>query len=164
MPLTEQGKIMVSHHQREEDKKFLARYGHEKLQEKLDREGVYAYGFADKDAHDKAVDVIFELSEECRWRDDAELKKYAARFEYKRSFDFEFWRSSIAESSEVLVIEKPFPKARYDQRLRLLELSFREVPVYRLADLTEEQIINFRGGVLWHSYCYIDLNETIKQP
>lgn len=165
MPLSKEGQIATSRHQRESDWDFLNRYGPEKLREKLENEEVYAYGFADKEARQKAVDALFALSEECRAGNDAELKeKYASQLNYHGAFSFEFESSPIPESSNVLIVNKPFPKAHYDVRLNTAGLGFREVPVYRLADLTEEQILNLRGGVLWHSYCYIDLNQTVKKP
>lgn len=165
MPLSKEGQIATSHHQRESDRDFLNRYGHDKLREKLESEGVYAYGFADEEARQKAVDVLFALSDECKWGDNVEPKeKYVNKLNSHGIFSFNFWSSSIPESGKVLVVNKPFPKVHYDERLNTAGLAFREIPVYRLADLTEKQIIGLTGGGLWNSYCYIDLSETVKKP
>lgn len=160
MPLSKEGQISTARRQRESDQEFLRRYGPEKFQEFLDSQGVYAYGFPDEVTHGKAVDLLYALNEECKWGNDAELRdKYTSN-----RFSYQFWRSSTPEPREVLTIEKPFPKGLYDQKLRAVGIPFREVLVYRLAELTDEQILNLRGGVLWNSDCYIDLNGTVKKP
>lgn len=163
MPLTKEGQINVSLAQQKSDQSFIARFGAEKLQDKLDTEGLYAYGFANDEQRNQSRDELFALSEDCLWGSNKELKKYSAYLAHRRWFDFSFWTSNLAEINKVLSVVKPFPKKVFEQRLVASGLIVQEVPVYRLAELSEDEIRSKKGGVLWHSYCYIDLNKSINR-
>ena len=179
MPLSIEGQIFTAQRQREEDQRFLAKFGLEKLTEKLEREGVYAYGFSDEVSHRKATDLLFELSEDYLQSADVNLReKYFGKRGHYEVFEFSFWSSqqdfdiddeddSIAEPDydfpDVIVFDKPFPNQDYEQRLRSIGVGFRTVPVYRLGELTEEEIRTMSGGIVWKSYCWVDLNETLRR-
>lgn len=110
--------------------------------------------------------MLFELSEEYIWGDNKSLTEryFGFRHRNQQYFSFMFWHSKVRDSHEVVTIEGPFPREDYERRMNSLEIPFRVVPVYRMAELSDDQIRNrFGGGVLWHSYCYIDLNETINK-
>jgi len=164
MPLSKEGIISVSQRDKEYERRFLAQYGVEKFSEKLDREGLYAYGFATDEVLTRAIDAMFDLSDECRWGQDRHLiERYANLLERQDFFEYELWNSIIPEIRRVLAIHKPFPKRHFTQKLSSLDIPIQEVPVFRLSQLTREEILNLNGGVVWMSYCYLDLNKTIKR-
>lgn len=163
MPLTVEGKIMVAYRERESDRRLQEKYGLEKLKEKLDQEGVYAYGFSDEPTRRNADRLLFRLSEDYQYGDVNLREKYFNHVRRSRWFDFEYWYSEVPESREVLVVRKPFPNEDYEHRLILNAISFKKVPVYRFAELTDEEIrYRLRNGV-WHNPagCWIDLNEHL---
>lgn len=166
MPLSIEGRLLTAQGQRDSDEKFIEKFGVEKLKQKLEQQGVYAYGFASESIQNRCVDLLFEMSEEYLWDDEKiEMKKkYFGERGHRRWFNYSLWSSNIRDSRYVVVIEKPFPKGDYDQRLEQLKISFREVSVYRFAELTDDEIRNpgLGAGVWWMSSCYIDLDNKIK--
>lgn len=164
MPLSEQGIIQVSARMRQEESAFAEKYGEEKLQEKLDREGVYAYGFYEKGSLRVALDELCELSNECKWGNDPELTKYSRRLQDRYTFGYSLYSSIVGPDAEYLLLEKPIPKRSYEELLIAKKIDYWEVGVFRLGELTEAEIKNRTGGgVLWHSYCYVDLSGNINK-
>lgn len=113
----------------------------DKKQKDLDQEGVYAFGFVDEATCQRATSIIPNDS----------------------GSEFRVWPSCIEDASNVAIIKKPFAKTDYERRLEDLGISFKEIPVYRRADLTKEQI-NSRGFGIWTRDNYlVDLAGSIRK-
>jgi len=164
MPVTLEGQVGLIKYQQEADRKFLEKFGPEKLKDKLDGEGVYAFGFTEDELHKRAVDLMFDLSEEYKWGDNSALReKYFGRSDFHKWFPFQFFYSSLPEQRKIIIVEKPFPKEDFESRLQGLEIPFTNVSVYRFADLTEYQVRHRFGGSQLMGYYYVDAEETIKR-
>lgn len=161
MPLSKEGVINVSQRQRESDQRIRTLYGTEQLKENLDREGVYAYSFSTEASCNRAVEVLFELSEEYLYGDPKLRERYFGVLGDRRRFGYE--SHSLAFKRKALIIKKPFPREEYEWRLVDVDIPFKTMIVHRLANLTEPQINNyFRRGsfILWFSNCIIDLRQS----
>lgn len=127
MPLSKEGEFIKAHINREDEQRFLEEFGPEKFQEKLDREGIYAYGFPSIDARRLGINLLGILQRECLWGSNEELvRKFRRRLEVQHGFGFDVFHSSIPETAYVLGIEKPFPKAEYEEILASAKLPFQE--------------------------------------
>lgn len=166
MPLTKEGEVLVSRRQRQDDLKFISRYGVDRFREKLESLGVYAYGFANKKDIKSAIDLMLELSERYLWIEDHKLRdKYFGPTGHHSWFNYRLYYSKTSGFPEVLIIDKPFPKTDFDGDLRKGSINFFEFSVYRLGDLKEDQIRNqMRGGVLFNrtESFYVDLEGSIS--
>lgn len=155
MPLTLEGKIICAQQMRESEQDFLERFGSEKLKERLGRTGLFAYGFSDHDIRrDAILDVFSRLCEDIRCGDNAELReKYGGE-----RFRTEFYPPHI------VAIEKPFPDLEFRSRLEIAKIPYEIVPVYRISELTEDEIRHRLNGGIWRfNRDYVDLSGSLTR-
>lgn len=161
MPLSLEGKIICAQRKKDEDKYFLERYGEEKFQNKLDLEGVFAYSFFDDSIlREVTHEIFFKLRDEVLYGDSAELEKYRDYLQRssRRMFSFQYF------SPHILSAAKPFPDLFFRNKLEQSGIQYEKVPVYRIADLSEEEIRHrLGGGVWWLSEVYIDLSGNLTR-
>lgn len=160
MPLTIEGQLMNAQRMREEDERFKAKYGEAKWKEKLEYGGSVAYRFINLVYRDLALDLSSILGEEYLHGDNQAVKQkyFGDRGQW---FGFDFWGQPNTRG-EVINFKNPFPRQEFEARLRAEMLPFGLVPVYRAAELTDEEIKRFGGGVFAFSHSYIDLSEMLR--
>ncbi len=146
---------------RASDEEFKSRFGGEAFNQKLKREGVYAFGFRDSQVLKKATSLLAAIAEEFYYGDKYLRDVYLR--EGRNSFDFRNWCSIIEDANEALVIRKPFPKVIYERRLGDFGIAYREIPVYRITDLTEDQIKGKSFGLWTRDDYLVDLAGSIKK-
>lgn len=139
MPLNKEGFIKSSQYQKEKKQTLLDKGELEKYQEYLDTNGVYAYGFTHESDQELAFEHIHDLN---------------------NSVTVEFWYSNIYRF--VILITKPFDNVQLEADLKAKNVAFQEVPVFPFGELTEAEIIQLQAGIVWASYAFIDIHDTIK--
>lgn len=165
MPLSIEGQVMSALRQRQDDQAFIAQYGEARFQQKLTQEGLYGYGFSSEQLHHQAVDLVISLSQEILQGDDlTEKARYFGGPKGERWFKYESWYSTMPQVEQVLLVCKPFPHDRFVSHLREQQIQYIPISVYRLGDLTEDEIrLRKSGGLLLTSTYYVDLSGTITR-